>query len=71
MFAKFPNLEVWVIAQKNDSFCGLRSGVEHHCLIRSIPLLAFAAIDEVYSISMPVVTCPNPLEVHSKISPCY
>ena len=50
MFAKFPNLEAWAIAQKNDSFCGLRERGRTALFDPLDPLLAFAAIDEVYNI---------------------
>lgn len=50
MFAKFPNLEAWTIAQKNDSFCGLRERGRTALFDPLDPLLAFAAIDEVYNI---------------------
>jgi hypothetical protein len=50
MFAKFPNLEAWVIAQKNDSFCGLRERGRTALFDPLDPLLALAAIDEVYNI---------------------
>ncbi|MBW4422430.1 MAG: hypothetical protein KME13_25010 [Myxacorys californica WJT36-NPBG1] len=50
MFAKYPNLEAWVIAQKNDSFCGLREKGRTSLFDPLNPLLAFGAIDEVYNI---------------------
>ncbi|MBW4421446.1 MAG: hypothetical protein KME13_19805 [Myxacorys californica WJT36-NPBG1] len=50
MFAKFPNLQAWVIAQKNDSFCGLRERGRTALFDPLDPLLALAAINEVYNI---------------------
>ena len=50
MFAKFPNMEAWAIAQKNDSFCGLRERGRTALFDPLDPLAAFAAINEVYSI---------------------
>jgi hypothetical protein len=50
MFAKYPNLEAWVIAQKNDSFCGVRERGRTSLFDPLNPKLSFGAIDEVHGI---------------------
>jgi hypothetical protein len=50
MFAKYPNLEAWVIAQKNDSFCGLRERGRLTVFDPVNPLTAIQTIDSVYNI---------------------
>jgi hypothetical protein len=50
LFSRFPHLNAWAIAQKNDSFCGLREKGRTALFDPVEPLESLAAIDEVYSI---------------------
>ena len=50
LFARHPQIEAWVVAQKNDSFCGLREKGRTSVFDPVDPLASFGAIDEVYEI---------------------
>lgn len=50
LFARHPQIEAWVIAQKNDSFCGLREKHRTSLFDPIEPIASFGAIDEVYGI---------------------
>jgi hypothetical protein len=50
LFARHPQIEAWVIAQKNDSFCGLREKHRTSLFDPIEPITSFGAIDEVYGI---------------------
>lgn len=50
LFARYPNLEAWVIAQKNDSFSGLREKHRTALFDPVEPLASFGAIDNAYNV---------------------
>lgn len=50
LFARHPNLDAWVIAQKNDSFSGLREKGRTALFDPVEPVESLGAIDEVYGI---------------------
>ncbi|BAY96006.1 MULTISPECIES: type IV secretory system conjugative DNA transfer family protein [unclassified Tolypothrix] len=49
-FQRFPNANVWAIAQKNDSFCGLDKKGRVLLFDPLSPQAAMSAIDEVYNV---------------------